>query len=83
MVFELIVNKLEFKQKNLYITIGLSILYMIVNYISFKISGKEIYPDMTFNNWMTLVYILVGSALLIAGFKLGLWITEKFKKEEK
>ena len=53
---------------------------MLTNFIDFKVTGKALYPGLTYDNWMTVVYVILGLFISNLGFFIGRKITRKCKK---
>jgi len=83
MVFEVLVNKIEFRKWNYFILVGLSIIYLGVNFFSYKIKGEPIYPMLSYDNLMSIGYVVGALVLITVGFYIGHLITAKYKIEYK
>ena len=78
-VIEFCKNKLPFKRINLvYMTI-FSLAYLLVNYTYFKVNNVAIYPGLTYDNVLSLIYMFGILIVLLVVFLFSRWYTEKKK----
>lgn len=81
LLFELSFNCLEFKKNHLKYMLSIGIIYMGANFLYVKTHKKALYPGLTFNNWISLGYVVAGFTILYIAYLIGTYITEKFKRE--
>ncbi len=82
-LFEMVVNHIAFSRANFLFILAVALVYLIVNFLVYEISGDEVYPEMSWNNWATVGYVLIGIFIGLVGYMLGYYFTEKVKSPKK
>jgi len=80
MVFELIINQVPFRKIHLIFIILLESIYMLVNYIYFKHNNRVLYPNFNYDNWISVIYIVVSTTVSVLVFLFSEWYTRTKKK---
>ena len=56
-----------------------SLAYLLVNYTYFKVNNVAIYPGLTYDNVLSLIYMFGILIVLLVVFLFSRWYTEKKK----
>jgi len=79
---EVIFNKIKFYKRHPVIILVIGVMYAILNFTYTKITGKNIYANLTWNDEKT-VFLLIGCVVTVCvGFYSMVWLSAfKFRKE--
>lgn len=80
---EIMFNKTRFYKRHIFVVLLFGLMYIAINGIYTKMTGRLVYSNLTWKSIATLYYILASLFVVCIGFWIGMALTKlKFRKNE-